>query len=255
LGCATEPTNPEYENDNEVAGPTVPTEPTPPKSEESMEPTEPEKPQYPTGNVKVNDILRIRSGPGTSYSTVGVLYNGDKVTILDQKNSNGMTWGKIGDNKWISLTYVVLDKTDGSDEGSVEEAQKIIAGIITADCLRVRQNAGTNHKTMGYLYRGTQVAVSEQKTVENMTWGKIDQGWISMNYVKITDSSNSNQDKDVIKTIVADCLRIRQGAGTSYKTVGYLYNGEKVKILETKIVSGTEWGRIDKGWISLKYAK
>jgi uncharacterized protein YgiM (DUF1202 family) len=51
--------------------------------------------------------------------------------------------------------------------------------------------------------------------------------------------------------VIADCLHIRAGAGTCYKIVGRLYEGTKVTILETK----GNWGRINKGWISLDYVK
>ena len=44
---------------------------------------------------------------------------------------------------------------------------------------------------------------------------------------------------------------IREGAGTNYKDVGKLYNGDSVEILEVK----DNWGRIDKGWICLDYVK
>ena len=58
------------------------------------------------------------------------------------------------------------------------------------------------------------------------------------------------------KTIIADCLRIRSGAGTSNSIVGYLYYGAKVEILETATAAdGTAWGKISTGWISMDYAK
>jgi N-acetylmuramoyl-L-alanine amidase len=49
--------------------------------------------------------LRIRSGAGTSYSIVGYLNTGDKVTILETKTINGMQWGRIAKG-WISMDYV-----------------------------------------------------------------------------------------------------------------------------------------------------
>ncbi len=55
------------------------------------------------------DGLRIRSGPGTDYATVGSLEEGDRVTILDrEKDDDGTTWGKIKEG-WISMKYVDLD--------------------------------------------------------------------------------------------------------------------------------------------------
>lgn len=60
-----------------------------------------------TGKVS-NDYLNVRSGPGLSYSKVGLLSRGDAVTITEQQVADGYTWGKIS-NGWIALDYVTLD--------------------------------------------------------------------------------------------------------------------------------------------------
>ena len=52
-------------------------------------------------------------------------------------------------------------------------------------------------------------------------------------------------------TVTYEYLRIRSGPGTSYAEVGRLQQGDRVKILEKKTVNGTDWGRIDRGWICL----
>lgn len=52
-------------------------------------------------------------------------------------------------------------------------------------------------------------------------------------------------------TLTYTFLRIRKGAGTGYKEVGQLTQGDRVEILETKTVGGAIWGRIDRGWIFL----
>ena len=61
-----------------------------------------------SGTVKVDDVLNVRSGPGTSYAKVGTLNNGEIVMITEQQTVNGVTWGKIT-NGWISMEYVVLN--------------------------------------------------------------------------------------------------------------------------------------------------
>ena len=60
--------------------------------------------------VNVSEFLRVRSGPGTSYSEVGTLKPNEKVTITEQKTVDGMTWGKIGTNKWVSMYYIKVNK-------------------------------------------------------------------------------------------------------------------------------------------------
>lgn len=252
----------------------------------SDEPTEPETPAVPEipaepetrmGTVTGSD-LRIRSGPSTGYSIVGYLDKGDRVEILEQKTNGSMTWGRISQG-WISMDYVKLDpvetpaepeptQPEPSEPAPTEpqptepaptepvptEPEKPVTGTVkVSDYLRVRSGAGTSYAVVTYLSNGTRVEILETKTVNGMTWGRISSGWISLDYV-VLDSDGSGS-TTVTKTVTADCLRIRSGAGTSYSIVGYLYEGAKVEILETKTVNGMTWGRISQGWISMDYVK
>jgi uncharacterized protein YgiM (DUF1202 family) len=237
-----------------------------------------EKLQPLKGTVKVNTYLRVRNGPGTNYKSVGTLSNGDKVSVTEQKTVGNMTWGKI-DQGWISLTYIVFDAAT-ENKPNVEQPNQPQApdnnkpsqpttkpenkptetptapstklnGIIKVDSrLRVRSGPGTSYSIAGYLFNGDKVTITEQKKVNGVTWGKIHCGWISMEYVKVVESKPSST-----KTITASCLRIRKGPGLNTTTVGYLYLGAKVEVFETKTVDGITWGRIDRGWISMNYAK
>lgn len=51
--------------------------------------------------VKVNSYLNVRSGPGSSYTSIAHLYNGSIVTIVSEKNG----WGERSEGGWISLSY------------------------------------------------------------------------------------------------------------------------------------------------------
>ena len=215
--------------------------------------TEPEKEpevsaQTWTGTVKVNDFLRVRSGPSTSTQVVGYLSPNEKVTITEKTTSGSMTWGKISKG-WISLDYVVMDSTDTTTQ--------VVTGTVKVnDFLRVRTGPSTSYAIAGYLSANTKVEITERKTVGSTVWGKISKGWISLDYVVLDgQSSSGTTTQTVTKTVTADCLRIRSAAGTSNKIVGYLYEGAKVEILETTTVNGTVWGRISKGWISMDYVK
>ena len=219
--------------------------------------TEPEKPKV-TGTINVQDWLRVRSGPGTSYSVVDYLEPKQKVEILEQTTTGSMKWGKISSG-WISMDYVILDSNSSSNNsGSSDNSPTVTTwtGIVNVqDWLRVRTGPGTSYAVAGYLNPKEKVTITERKTVGNMEWGKISNGWISMDYV-ILDKTSGTTTQPVTKTITADCLRVRQGAGTSNAVVGYLYYGTKVQILETKTLSnGETWGRTNTGWISMAYAK
>ena len=210
-----------------------------------------------TGYIKVSGGLNIRSGPGTTYSIVGSYSNGDKVTITQQQTVGSVTWGKTALG-WISMNYFT---TTAPGEGT-EPWPGVVSGTVkVSDVLRIRSGPGTSYAVAGYYYNGDKVAVTQQKTVGSITWGKTEKGWISMQYV-VVGSTDNDDDGDTTeptepavetRTVTADCLNVRSGAGTGYSVVGYLYTGARVQILEKVTVDGVQWGKIANGWICLTY--
>ncbi len=218
-------------------------------------PTTPSAPSNPSPNVTTGTItavggLRVRSGPGVGHSVVRYIYKGTNVQITETKTEGSTTWGKISDG-WISMDYV---KLDGSTTPSQPSTTIQTGTVKVSGNLRIRSGPGTSYAVCGYLYNGNTVQITETKTVGATLWGKIANGWISMDYVVLSGSSNNSASTSA-KTVTADCLCVRSGAGTGNKIVGYLYNGSKVEILETKSVDGTAWGRIASGWICMDYVK
>ena len=226
--------------------------------------TEPEKPKV-TGTVNVQDWLRVRSGPGTSYAIVGYLKPKQKVEILEQSTVGSMKWGKITDG-WISMDYVILDKTESNSGSTGSTTPTTWTGKVIADELLIRSGPGTNYSIVSYLTYGTAVTITERKTNGSMEWGKINKGWISLTYVQLnttggntgsnnnTGSGSNTGSSAITGTVnVKEWLRVRSGPGTSYSHVGYLYPNDKVTITERKTVGGTVWGKVSTGWISLDY--
>ena len=125
--------------------------------------------------------------------------------------------------------------------------------------LRVRTGPGSGYSVIGFLANGSQVEILERQQVGDITWGRIEKGWISLYYVTIVETEDKEEapeveDTSFTGTVKATSLYIRSGAGTENKILGRLYNGETVTILETKqAADGTEWGRIEKGWICMDY--
>lgn len=224
---------------------TQPPETQPPEIEPPTEPPVEPAPVL-TGTVKVNDFLRVRGGPGTDYSVVGYMKPGQRVTITEKTVSGSMTWGKT-EAGWISLSYVQLDPEK-------EEPAQVLTGTVKVnDLLRVRSGPGTSYAIAAYLKNGDKVRITEERTVGATRWGKIDRGWISLDYVRLDKAEETPQVKTM--TVTADCLRIRSGPGTGNTIVGYLYAGARVEILETTTVNGSAWGKTAKGWISMSYVK
>jgi len=220
-----------------------------------------------TGKVKATGGLAVRKGAGTNYGVVKYLKNGAKVTITEQKTVGSTTWGKISSG-WISMRYVVLDESETKPETTVPETTvpdttapetteseqtKLTGKVKATGGLAVRKGAGTSYAVKKYLKNGAKVTITEVKEVKGTKWGKISDGWISMDYVVL--DGQKDESSSTTKTVTADCLNVRKSASTSAKIVGYYYEGARVTILETKKVDGTTWGKTSKGWISMKYVK
>ena len=273
----------------ETQQPTTPeTKPeTTPETKPETTPETEQKPASVTGKVKLNSgVLNVRRGAGTSYAVVSSYGNGTKVTILEQKKVGAVTWGRT-DKGWISLDYVVLDKVETQQptttpetkpeteqkptttpetkpettpevkpETTPETEQKpadtqAVQGVVTLNSgmLRIRSGAGTGNAIVGNLSNGAAVTILEQKTVGGTTWGRIDKGWISLDYVRLSGSSQTITGR----INVQEFLRVRSGPGTNYSIAGFLGPNDKVTITELRSVGGTAWGKIDKGWISMDY--
>lgn len=203
------------------------------------------------GTIVFADELRIRSGAGTEYEILGYLSRGTRVHITEQKEHDGMMWGKI-DRGWISMDYVEVD--------SDHAAESKMGTVHVGDMLCIRNGAGTSYSINGYLYNGDRVEITEIKSAEGMQWGRISRGWISLDYVTMDGAApekpqEAPESDTKGKTVIADCLHVRSGAGLSYTIVGYLYEGAKVEITETKTADGMTWGRVSNGWISMDYVK
>ena len=84
---------------------------------------EPEEPFTPgIYQVKVDTTLSVRSGPGTSYSIVGILSNGDQVVIDEMENG----WAHLmdtenGSGRYCSADYLTRVRDYDSSEGTPED--------------------------------------------------------------------------------------------------------------------------------------
>ena len=225
------------------------------------------------------DYLRIRAGAGTGYEVLDFLMIGDRVEILEQKTVGAMTWGRT-EMGWISMTYVKLDEPATEPPATEPPATEPPAteppateppvteppateppapagwmGTVTGDYLRIRAGAGTSHEVLDFLMIGDRVEILEQKTVNGMTWGRTEMGWISLDYVDLDQPESEAPTESWMATVIADCLRIRAGAGLDHEIVGFLYYGAKVEIFDEATVEGMTWGRTEDGWISLDYVR
>lgn len=119
-------------------------------------------PVFTTGvyGVNVSSTLTVRSGPGTSYSSVGQLSKGDKVVV--DSLSNG--WAHLMDTAGGSGRYVSADylKRLSDYDGSTTPDEPFTTGwyrVNVESKLAVRAAASTTGKKVGQLSNGAEVVV------------------------------------------------------------------------------------------------
>ena len=202
------------------------------------------------------DRLNIRSGPGTNYNTSGVLSNGTRVYLLETRDG----WGRI-DTGWISLDYLRSAPGSSVPSGTVPSGSTQSSGSyvtkgttvrVTSNQLNIRKGPGTGYNKVGTLYNGNTAEVLEVQG----SWGRINQGWICLDYTTgLTAASSSNSYRNISTgsrvQVTADSLQIRKGPGANYTAIGALSNGYRATILDVQ----NGWGKIDTGWISLDYVR
>ena len=116
-----------------------------------------------SGTVTTDD-LNIRTGPDTSFQSVGTYQTGEEIEILAQVGAWGYT-----EKGWVFMNYVE----------PVEPTYTTGTGTITSG-LNIRKEPNAEAEIVGAYSEGDGVTITE---VEG-NWGKTIQGWINLKYVE-----------------------------------------------------------------------
>ena len=226
--------------------------------------------------------VNVRKGAGASYSKVTTLHRGDVVEILEQTTVDGKIWGRYEDG-WFRISgYATLKTVTEEVEvpapetpsepvepetptepeqpsepeepvqpeiPEIETVTKVYA-TITASAVNVRKGAGASYAWAATLHRGDVVEILEQKNVDGKIWGRCELGWFRISGYATLETV---EESSTTMTVNTEKLNIRKGPGTGYDIVGSLTYGTVVKIFEIKEVNGTNWARIEQGWVSMDY--
>ena len=148
--------------------------------------------------------LNVRTGPSTSYSIMHVLWQGNKVPVIDE--SGGFYKIRLSDGRtgWISKNYAVLN-TETS-------------GVVTATKLNVRTGPSTSYDVMHILWNGNRVPIID----DSGNWYKIRlsdgrTGWVSKTYLRVDLPSQQDEKQQKINKVVATAKSL---VGTPYVYAG-----------------------------------
>lgn len=211
--------------------------------------------------------LRLRSGPGTSYSVVTTLTTGEQVTIFQTDGD----WVKVDTKNgqgWVAREFLKIDASaqPSTKKNGTSTTQK---GTILTDSLNVRSTPSTQGSIVGKLNKGDtiQIVSTQNQWIEIEYQGN--KAWISEEYVQI-ESDDSNKVNNPIQeettqpkkknpsgiygTVTANKINVRQSGSLNAKVIGTVSKGQSFKIVEeinswakVEIKSGTY------GWIASWY--
>ena len=229
----------------DVGTPSAPAEPTPAPSNPEAEQT-----------AKTTEYVNFRTGPGTNYSSKGVISLGTTVTVTDTSNSQ---WYAVrlsnGSTGYIFAQYLKL--TGNTSAPTATPAPSDPANEKTAkttEYVNFRMGPGTNYSSKGVIPSGTAITVTD---TSNSQWYAVrladgSTGYIYAQYIKITFATvtpaptEAPADGTVRAKTTAD-VNLRKGAGTNYGVIRVVGNNIAVTVTEAtntwykvKLSDGTE---------------
>ena len=154
---------------------------------------------FAANNATTTAGVNFRSGPGTNYNKIGVVYEGQRIEVLEKSGD----WYKVNVNGtvgYITAEWVNLDSgasigsssssSSGNNSGSAASGEK----YKTTTDVNFRSGPSSNTTKIGTVAEGTIVTLVEKY---NSTWYKIKTpegtiGYLCTDYlVKYTESSSS----------------------------------------------------------------
>lgn len=203
-----------------------------------------------------NSYLNIRTGPGTGYSLAGTLKQGDQVRILAVEVVDGMVWGHCYEG-WISLRYTDFDEdmlpryrshTYG-DWYDVEGSSCTEQGKQRRDCIDCDHSEIRTAELKQHQFGDWYEAIAPTYTEK----GQQRRDCQVCGYQETKETDCLQQPNIHIYGTVTGCdaLNVRADAGSGNAWVGSLKRGDRVEILEQKMVDGKVWGRCERGWFCI----
>lgn len=249
--------------------------PTPdPDPEPEPEPEPQPNPGAKFYKVIASPSLRVRSGPGTNYPQVGSVLKNEIVREVDA-NSN-RSWLKIRELDgnlvgWVSSEYLELTNAPTPEPEPEPEPEPNPTPIgkwyrcTASPSLRLRSGAGTNFPQIGSVLFND--IVEEVEVTADGLWLKVRKldgiiGWASAEYLVPTNTPDNptppdDEDKDWYRVTAAPSLKVREGPGLEYDSIGLVYFGQLVEKISSNL-DGT-WFKIRNadgsliGWSTSEY--
>ena len=214
-------------------------------------------------SAKTTEYVNFRSGPGTNYSSQGIIASGTTITVTDTSNSE---WYAVrlsdGSTGYIYAEYISVSGSNNAEDGEVNAK-------TTAD-VNFRSGPGTNYNSKAVIGSGTGIIVTD---TGNSQWYAVrltngSTGYIYAEYIRITGdvgtpsapaeptpAPSNPEAEQTAKT--TEYVNFRTGPGINYSSKGVISLGTTVTVTDT---SNSQWYAVrlsngSTGYIFAQYLK
>ena len=194
--------------------------------------------------AKTTEYVHLRSGPGTNYSSKGVIASGTAITVTDTSNSE---WYAVklsnGTTGYMFSEYISLSGGSSSSGSDSVPSTESTAAKVT-EYVNVRSGPGTNYTSKTVIASGTSITVTDRS---NSEWYAVKlsngmTGYIFSQYIRLSNDSSSDAGSvpstESTPAKTTEYVNVRSGPGTNYTSKTVIASGTSITVTDT---SNPEW--------------
>lgn len=176
--------------------------------------------------IKVNSIAVGTVNTSTAVLRTTANSDSDMMAVIPQKSKVSIL-AVVGD--WYHVMYDhQIGYVDGSCISSEASAKSLGYGAVTVDTLHLRASRSTSANILTNLKQGDTFQIkSIKKGWYGVSFNGVD-GYVKAEYVSTTDTTSSGYIQ-----VASTSLKLRFGAGTTYKDLGVVPYGTLLRVRKT----------------------
>ena len=194
--------------------------------------------------AKTTEYVHLRSGPGTNYSSKGVIASGTAITVTDTSNSE---WYAVrlsnGTTGYMFSEYISMSGGSSSSGSDSVPSTESTAAKVT-EYVNVRSGPGTNYTSKTVIASGTSITVTDRS---NSEWYAVKlsngmTGYIFSQYIRLSNDSSSDAGSvpstESTPAKTTEYVNVRSGPGTNYTSKTVIASGTSITVTDR---SNSEW--------------
>ena len=194
--------------------------------------------------AKTTEYVHLRSGPGTNYSSKGVIASGTAITVTDTSNSEWYAVKLSNDTTGYMFSEYISMSGGSSSSGSDSVPSTESTAAKVTEYVNVRSGPGTNYTSKTVIASGTSITVTDRSNAE---WYAVKlsngmTGYIFSQYIQLSNDSSSDAGSvpstESTPAKTTEYVNVRSGPGTNYTSKTVIASGTSITVTDR---SNSEW--------------